>query len=80
VAKNVRILIDDSGSGIPPDERERVFEAFFRGANAHVTDGAGLGMAIAREQARMIGGDILIESNGSGGARLIVDLPVEGVQ
>ena len=76
----VTIHINDSGHGIPLEERERVFEPFARGVDSHLTDGAGLGMAIAREQARMLGGDITIETNSAGGARLIITLPTQEVQ
>lgn len=74
---HVAIHIDDAGRGIQADERDRVFEPFARGADAHLTDGAGLGMAIAREQARILGGDIVIDTSPSGGARLTITLPTD---
>jgi signal transduction histidine kinase len=48
------LIVEDDGPGIPPDERERVFEAFYRSPNAAV-GGSGLGLAIVREIANAHG-------------------------
>lgn len=64
-----RIAVADTGIGVPPELRERVFEAF-KQADSSTTrkfGGSGLGLHIARELARRMGGDIRIE-NGPGGA------------
>jgi signal transduction histidine kinase len=47
----------DDGPGIPPEERERVFDRFYRGAGAPAS-GSGLGLAIARRVAELHGGRI----------------------
>lgn len=73
------IEVADNGPGIPPTERERVFEAFFQGKPAskgHVR-GTGLGLSIAREYARAHGGNITVVNSDSIGARLQVVLPME---
>jgi len=73
------IEVADNGPGIPPTERERVFEAFFQGKPAskgHVR-GTGLGLSIAREYARAHGGNITVVNSASIGARLQVVLPME---
>lgn len=61
-AKEVWIDVRDEGPGIPVDERERIFEAFFQGKAAipggSVVKGSGIGLAIAREFARAHAGDI----------------------
>ena len=61
-AKEVWIDVRDEGPGIPADERERIFEAFFQGKAAipggSVVKGSGIGLAIAREFARAHAGDI----------------------
>ena len=72
------IVVADSGSGIPPAERKRVFEAFYQGAPAdegHVR-GTGLGLSIASEYAHAHGGDISVLDSGKIGARFQVVLPL----
>ncbi len=75
----IAIWVEDDGPGVPPEERERVFEKFFRGteARAQVPAGTGLGLAIAREIVVAQGGTIDIESAASGGARFVMRLPRE---
>jgi two-component system sensor histidine kinase GlrK len=65
----VTIEVIDSGPGVPPVEREAVFESFFRGrakAGGRV-EGSGLGLAIAREYAEAHGGRIALVPEASGG-------------
>jgi two-component system heavy metal sensor histidine kinase CusS len=74
----VSLRLCDQGSGVAPDERGRVFEPFFRGAHdrADLHVGAGLGLTIARDIARLHGGDIILLDTGSGtGACFEVRLP-----
>ena len=74
------VVIDvmDSGPGVPPEEREAIFEAFFRGRAGAFgrAEGAGLGLAIAREFTQAHGGHIKIVGNGRGG-HFRVTLPVQ---
>ena len=73
----VRIVVDDAGPGIAPEEREVVFERFARGASAGQRgsrDGSGLGLALARENVRAQGGRIWVEEAPSGGARFVIEL------
>ena len=73
----VQVDVHDQGPGIEPDERERVFEAFFQGrriASGHVK-GTGLGLSLAREYARQHGGDIRILDS-ERGAHLRLSLPL----
>jgi signal transduction histidine kinase len=65
------ISVRDRGPGIPPDERDRVVERFFRGKGANGT-GSGLGLAIARELAGHWGGALAIEAPHGGGAAITV--------
>ncbi|HEX6953969.1 MAG TPA: ATP-binding protein [Agromyces sp.] len=71
------ITVDDDGDGIPPAERDRVFDRFVRldDARARDTGGSGLGLSIVREIARAHGGEVRVEDAPSGGARLRVELP-----
>ena len=69
--------VDDDGPGIPPDERQRVFERFVRLDDARARDagGSGLGLAIVAEVVGAHRGTISIGSSGLGGARFEVRLP-----
>ena len=73
----VSITVDDDGEGIPPAERQRVFDRFVRldDARARDTGGSGLGLSIVREIARAHGGTARIEDAELGGTRLRVTLP-----
>jgi signal transduction histidine kinase len=75
---SIVILVDDSGPGISPAEREMVFEPFVRleASRSRSTGGAGLGLAIARNVAEAHGGSVTLESAPGGGTRALVRLPV----
>jgi two-component system, OmpR family, sensor histidine kinase PrrB len=68
-----RLVVDDDGPGIPPEERERVFERFARGTHARAP-GSGLGLAIVAQQAALHGGRARVEESPLGGARMVVEL------
>ena len=72
---DVIIHVDDAGPGVPDGDRDRVFEPFARGDGTDSRDGAGLGLAIAREQASSLGGDVTIDRSPYGGARFTARLP-----
>jgi signal transduction histidine kinase len=67
------IAVQDEGSGVAAEDRERIFERFARGSQAE-TGGFGLGLAIGRELARRMDGDLVVESAESG-ARFVLWLP-----
>jgi two-component system, OmpR family, sensor histidine kinase BaeS len=76
----VRIVVADTGEGIPPELLERVFERFYRAdrARTHTPDGggSGIGLTITRAIVQAHGGRIHAESAGPGrGARFVVTLP-----
>jgi signal transduction histidine kinase len=75
---SVIVNIDDDGPGVPVEDRERVFERFFRLDSARSRDegGTGLGLAIARAIARSHGGDVLLSDSPLGGLRATVWLPL----
>jgi two-component system sensor histidine kinase KdpD len=67
--ESVTMGIADRGPGLPPGEEERIFERFYRGANAETPDGGlGLGLTIARTIVESHGGMIRLENRGGGGA------------
>ena len=67
-----QVEVGDSGPGLPADERERVFDRFYRGRDSRAP-GSGLGLAIVREVARLHGGETFI-GDGPGGRGLTVGL------
>ena len=73
----VRTWIEDNGPGIPPDERQKVFDKFFRGSTAAgVPSGTGLGLTIAQEIVRFNGGSIEVEAAWPRGTRVVVSAPI----
>ena len=77
--ENLAITVWDTGIGIASDECERVFERFYQGENnilTRQTEGMGLGLAVARELARLMDGDITLASTPGKGTRFTVILPL----
>lgn len=74
----VRLVVEDAGPGVAPDDRERVFEPFVRGRAAGRRGGAhgtGLGLSLVAEHVRLHGGRVWVEDGAGGGARFVVELP-----
>jgi signal transduction histidine kinase len=69
----VEIAVIDSGPGVSPDEREQIFERFFR-AGRRDGEGFGLGLAIVGESVRALGGSIVVDSPAGGGTSIRVRL------
>ena len=69
------LIIDDSGPGIPPEEREKVFERFYRAPESRSMPGSGLGLAIAGQVLARHGASIDIGDSDDGGARIRVVFP-----
>jgi two-component system sensor histidine kinase MtrB len=73
----VRLSVSDHGPGIPVEDRELVFERFFRGAASRAgAPGSGLGLAIVAQHARAHGGRVWVEDGHPTGATFVVELPV----
>jgi two-component system OmpR family sensor kinase/two-component system sensor histidine kinase QseC len=72
-----RLDVDDAGPGIPPADRERVFDRFFRrgGAAAEAAAGSGLGLAIVKSVAERHGATVALSDSPLGGLRVTVRLP-----
>lgn len=77
----VRVVVQDTGPGIPAEEQERIFQEF---QQAHISqeagrpEGTGLGLALARRFVEMHGGRIWVESEGGRGSTFIFTLPLAG--
>jgi signal transduction histidine kinase len=69
------IAVDDAGPGVPEAERERVFERFVRLDRSRRGTAGGLGLALARSLARLLGGDLSVQPSALGGARFEWRLP-----
>lgn len=77
VAGEVELTVDDNGPGIARDERERVFDRFYRAADAS-PGGSGLGLAIVKAIADRCQGRVWLEASPRGGLRACVRLPAVG--
>ncbi len=72
---SVQLIVQDNGPGIPPDERERVFDRFYRARDA-AAGGSGLGLAIVRQIADTHGAPVTLSSgNQAGGLHALVSFP-----
>lgn len=75
---HIRVIIEDTGPGVPEADRQRVFDRFWRGSTAgqrSAGDGSGLGLSLVAEHVRLHGGKVWVESRPGGGARFVVELP-----
>lgn len=70
-----RLWVDDQGVGIPPEDRERIFQRFARGSSTTDDKGAGLGLAIVSAIAAGHGGSLTLEPRPGPGARFEITLP-----
>lgn len=78
-ADRARVVVADSGPGIPADQLPYVFERFYRGADSRSRgSGAGIGLAISDWIARAHGGEITVESEVGKGSTFTVLLPLDG--
>lgn len=73
--------VEDTGIGVPADQREAIFEEFFRVGRTHrpMGEGRGLGLAISRRVARRLGGELFADDRPGGGSVFILRLPPEVV-
>lgn len=71
--RNCEIVVEDDGDGIPPADRERVFERFYRRSDDG--SGTGLGLAIVRWIAQAHAGSVSIVPSDNGGARFVASIP-----
>jgi signal transduction histidine kinase len=70
--------VADTGIGIPPEQLDRIWEAFYQveGTSTRTAGGTGLGLAVSRELARLLGGDIAVQSTPGEGTVFSLRLPL----
>ncbi len=73
---HARIVVEDEGGGIDPDQMERIFEKFVRGRDGSVT-GTGLGLYISRRIVEAHGGRLFAEARSGERTRFVVELPCQ---
>ena len=78
--EHASLTVRDEGPGVPPEERELIFERFQRGRAAGGTAGFGLGLAIGRELADRMGGELVLDTADAPGAKFTLRLPVAQAQ
>lgn len=71
--ETITLAVSDTGPGIPPEMRQRIFQPFVQ--SSPFTQGLGLGLAISRGITHMHGGRIMVEDVDHGGSRFVVQLP-----
>jgi signal transduction histidine kinase len=74
--ENATVAVGDEGPGVLPADREHIFERFERGSAPSGESGFGLGLAIGRELARKMGGELRI-ADSDVGASFVLDLPIQ---
>jgi len=78
VLPSLRIIVADTGPGIPSSEREKIFERFYRAEGQLYEDagGTGIGLSLTRELIAMMHGDVVLKSLVGSGAIFIVTIPM----
>ncbi len=72
-----RFTVQDSGPGVPPEDRERIFDLYVRGKDGQQTRGAGIGLTFCRLAVEAHGGQIWVEDSKDGGATFVFTIPKE---
>ena len=73
----LKLVVEDTGTGMTDEEQQRVFGAFERLSNAVAKDGFGLGLSIVQRIVAILDGTILLESEKDRGSRFTVEIPVQ---
>ncbi len=70
------LSVRDFGPGIIPEERDRIFETFYRGQAGRKIPGSGVGLATVRKIVQLYGGRVWVEETPGGGSTFLVELPM----
>lgn len=74
-SRQLLIWVEDQGPGIPPDQRDQVFERFWQASSSRTASNSGLGLAIARSIAQTHGGSLVAQTGRDGGCRMELQMP-----
>jgi two-component system sensor histidine kinase KdpD len=74
------VRVVDTGPGVPPAQRDRLFEPFQRLGDVPRGEGVGLGLAVARGLSEAMGGTLSAEDTPGGGLSFVLDLPLAGTE
>lgn len=74
-ADGLTLVVSDTGPGVPANERERIFDAGFRGSASAAAEGSGIGLALVRRFVEEHGGTVRVDGVAGEGARFTVNLP-----
>jgi len=80
--KQVEIVVEDTGTGIPKDEIDKIFDRFYQGKTAQGKDmgGSGVGLALVKEFVELHGGTVSVTSEVGRGSSFLVTLPIDGLR
>jgi two-component system OmpR family sensor kinase len=76
----VEVTVADQGPGIHPDDRESIFDRFYRGATRGDVEGSGLGLAIAKRAVERAGGTLVLASSSAAGTTFVLRLRADQVR
>ncbi|MET3932924.1 HAMP domain-containing sensor histidine kinase [Arthrobacter sp. OAP107] len=76
--RELEIWVSDTGTGIPAEDHERIFERFGKGSNSAASEGSGLGLSIVKAIAEAHGGTVLLASEEGKGSRFVLRIPSGG--
>ncbi len=74
VGGKLRYYVCDHGQGIPEDERDRIFDMFYRGTSGRAIGGTGIGLAIVQKVAQLYGGKVWVKETPGGGSTFWIEV------
>jgi CheY-like chemotaxis protein len=77
-AATLKMMVTDTGPGIPPEDLQRIFGAFEQAGGSAARGGAGLGLSISHRYAELMGGSLTVASEVGEGTTFVLTLPLEG--
>jgi signal transduction histidine kinase/DNA-binding response OmpR family regulator/ligand-binding sensor domain-containing protein len=75
--KFLKIMVIDEGIGVKKEDSEKIFDRFYQSKFKNEFSGTGIGLTLAREMARMMGGDVTLESNFGNGTIFSLSIPIK---